>query len=333
MLNKVRLGGRKRTMKKTTIIWLISGLILLVVSYLFRGYSRLIDIQNWLNNSGLATLFGIVIPLWVYFAVYFWNQKKEKTPEYKEYEKLLLSDIHKLENIQVAPYREVSLINWWKQNYDRLTLNFWEARYSGDWLIVESDLTKSLVWSYLEKHLVKSKLQILLNEWELAMKDDLLARKCLFDSVLSRVRESVQLVFKMPITEYTYLNWTTEKKYDKPYITDYFAAAIYDYLFCSLSGNPIRNPKDYLKHEPEGEISWDSAGTRWLLLSNDDTKQRDEAIGLLLKLANDLIGLPEIQKAKDSYFEAINKAQQLNVMAKITTNLPRGKRCDFCKTL
>lgn len=314
-------------MKKTTIIWAILGLLLVVLLYLLRGNTRLTDIQDWLNNNGLATLFATIIPIWIYLGVYFWNLRKEDTPEYKEHEKRLLNDIHILENVQPFPYRELSLISWWDISWrkrwgDKYTSDLWTAKYTGDSVIVESNLRSSDLWSFLERHLKNSRLQALLNEWESAMSNDLMARKSLFDSIADKVRESI----KIPIIQYE-----CEKTYDKPYITYHYVAVIYDFVFCSLSGNPIQDTKACLKHDAQSNTSWNYAGFNWLLLSIDDAKQQDDAVKLLLKLESDLINLPEAQKAKDLYFEAVNKTKQLNTMIKITTSLPRGKRCEYCK--
>jgi len=157
-----------------------------------------------------------------------------------------------------------------------------------------------------------------------AMGKDLSARKSLFDSIGNSVKESI----KIPLVQY---EWG--KEYTKPYVTDYYAAVIYDAVFCDLSGNPIHDTKSYLRHEESGKTTWNYSGWNWLLLSTDDTKQQDETIGLLFKLQSDLVNLPEANKAKVSYFEAIEKTRQLNTMVTITTNLPRGKRCDYCKKL
>lgn len=324
MLSKVRLWIRKRIMKKTAIVVIALGLVAFGLLYLLRGNPKLTNIQDWLNNNGLATLFAVIVPIWIYFIVYLWNKRKEETSEYIKHEDLLLGEIRKLENVQAIHYRESSLINWWKHNYDKLSFHSWEAEFNGDSIIIKSALENSDIRVYLEKHLVRSKLQALLNDWESAMKKDLLARKFLFDSITNKVKESIGI---------TIVQYTFGKEYVKPYITDYYGAVIYDAIFCELAGNPIRDTKAYLKCEAQGNISWNYGGTNWLLLSIDDKKQQDCAIDLLLKLERDLINLPEAQEAKKLYFEAINKTQQLKEMVKITTSLPRGKRCDYCKRL
>lgn len=316
-------------MKKTTIIVVILGIIIFASFFQFRGNHSLKDFQDWLNNTGLATIFSILIPTWIYLIVYLWNKRKEETPEYKKHEELLLSTIHKIEDVQAVGYRELSLINRWENMYDELTFRGWEVKYSGNSVIIESLLENSDIWTFLESHLNNSKLQALLSEWKLAMEQDLIARQSLYDSIANKVREST----KIPVIEYAY-----GKEYLKPYITDYYAAVIYDAVFCALSGNPIQDTKSYLSNNAtdvseQGNISWRYGGNNWLILSIDDVKQRDDAINLLLKLESDLIDLPAAQKAKYLYFEGISKTKQLSTMIKITTNLPHGKRCDYCKKL
>lgn len=311
-------------MKKTAIGAILVTILLVLILYLLKGNHALQAFQDWLNNNGLATILAILIPTGIYLAVFLWNKRKEETPEYIKHEELLLSEVHKLEEIQTVSYREQSLMNHWKNKYDELTFHGWTAKYADNSIIVWSCLEKSEIAGYLEKHLKNSKLQALLNEWKLAMEKDLSARQFLFYSIGNSVKEFI----KIPLLQY---EWG--KEYTKPYATDYYAAAIYDDVFCSLVGNPIQNKKTYLRHEESGKITWNYGGNNWLLLSSDDAKQQADAIDLLLTLESNSINLPEAEKAKDAYFEAIDKTRQLKTMVKITTNLPRGKRCDYCKRL
>jgi hypothetical protein len=261
---------------------------------MLTGFVDWIKSWGWVVITVILGLDGVVIA-WILNRKYYWQ-----TPQFVEHEKLLVGNIHQMDNVQAVPYKELSLINCWKKMYDSLSYEGWTVKFNKT-IIVESCLENSDVWDFLKSHLKNSKLQVLLSEWKSTTERDLIARKSLFDSIANKVREST----KIPIVEYVY-----GKAYPKPYITDYYVAVIYDAVFCALAGHPIRDTKDYLRHGEQGrqeEIIWYYGANTWLLLAIDDKEQQDDAVNLLLKLASDSTNLFEAQKAKGLYFNVKNR--------------------------
>jgi hypothetical protein len=210
-------------------------------------------------------------------------------------------------DIYVVPIKDQDMIlHWLKAEYPT-RLNQGDAKLDKDLFIFNFDIEKvHPEWDYLKQHLCGHSALQAFDNWKLAIGQDLTARKQLLDAISKKVRTKENNLDIPIIDSYS----SGEPK--KPYLTFQYIKIVYDQIFQKVilgdSFNYLIKADELITH---GDVVY-YTGSGTPIYCNEDSKERDNAIKMLLNFQTVFIELSQAKNCKQSYDKA--KSETINCL-------------------